>query len=39
MPLNACSQHVSNGVAVPHPINVSRAAGAYLCGGQINQYF
>ena len=32
------AQHVSNGVAVAHPITVSRAAGAYLWDDQGKKY-
>lgn len=32
------SQHISNGVAVAHPITVSRAAGAYLWDDQGKKY-
>ncbi|MFP3515513.1 4-aminobutyrate--2-oxoglutarate transaminase [Pseudomonas sp. SIMBA_077] len=36
--VSARSQHVSNGVAVAHPITVSRAAGAYLWDDQGKKY-
>lgn len=32
------NQHVSNGIAVAHPITVSRAAGAYLWDDQGKKY-
>ncbi|MDD2066360.1 4-aminobutyrate--2-oxoglutarate transaminase [Pseudomonas sp. 25571] len=36
--VSARAQHVSNGVAVAHPITVSRAAGAYLWDDQGKKY-
>ncbi|MCU1735109.1 MULTISPECIES: 4-aminobutyrate--2-oxoglutarate transaminase [unclassified Pseudomonas] len=37
-PVSARAQHVSNGIAVAHPITVSRAAGAYLWDDQGKKY-
>ena len=36
--VSARAQHVTNGVAVAHPITVSRAAGAYLWDDQGKKY-
>ncbi len=38
LPVSARTQHVSNGIAVAHPITVSRAAGAYLWDDQGKKY-
>jgi len=37
-PATTRSQHISNGVAVAHPIKVSRAAGAYIWDDQGKKY-